>query len=133
MSNNYLTYQSGLGSVGSYQMSGIPFVTSSTAPESSDPSGPLKISFPTVTKFLVVKNVDSAGSDLKIGFSQNGISGDNYFLLSAGESFSADLRVVDMYVVSVDSSAVEFSLIAGLTGIGRENLSSNWSGSLGVG
>jgi len=62
--------------VGAYQMSGIPFVTSSVANEVPGPDDdssclPIKVSFPYVTKFITVRNTGI--NDLRIGFSANGV------------------------------------------------------------
>lgn len=132
MSENY-RYQTGLGSVGSYQISGIPWVTSSIAAPSSG-SAPLEIAFPYITKSIIVKNIDSSGTKLRVGFSVNGIKNTgNYFILSKDESFACDLRVAKLYLLSDGASAVSSSIICGLTGILPSNLESNWSGSVGVG
>jgi hypothetical protein len=124
---------SGLGSVGSYQSSAIPWVTSSVqAPSESEE--PLKISFPTVTRFLTVKNDVDSVSKLRVGFSRNGVvESGNYFLLAKGESFTSEMRVVDVYLRSDDGVPVDVTIVAGLTTIPRSSLASNWSGSAGVG
>lgn len=132
MSENY-RYQTGLGSVGSYQISGIPWVTSSIAAPAVS-SAPLEIAFPYVTKSIIVKNIDSSGTKLRVGFSVNGVKNtNNYFILSKDESFACDLRVAKLYLLSDGASAVSSSIICGLTGILPSNLESNWSGSVGVG
>lgn len=126
-------YKAGLNSVGSYQISGVPWATSSiNAPANS--SQPLEISFPTVSKFIVVKN-DSTGSvKLRVGFSSNGVKNtNNYFILNKGDSFEGDLRITKLYLLSDDSSTVPVTVVAGLTGITADNLPNSWSGSAGVG
>jgi hypothetical protein len=120
----------GLSNVGSYQASGIPWVTSSVAPASG--SVPLQIEFQNVTKFIVVKNVSASGT-LRVGFSQNGINGSNFFLLDRGESFAGDLKVSKLFLLSNNGTPVTASVVAGLTTIPASELPSNWSGSLGVG
>jgi len=122
-------YTAGLNNVGSYQVSTQPHLTFISS------SATVQISFPQVTKFIVVKNIVSDGY-MKVAFSQNGLSGTNFLLLSGSESFSADYRVTSVFL----SPAAEFggtqftaSVIAGLTGIPASHLSSNWSGSAGVG
>lgn len=131
MANNYYTIQPGISSVGSYQMSGIPWASSSVAPVNS--SEPLKIEFPYVSKFVVVKNTNSTSVNLRVGFSAEGVKTDNYFLLSKGESFEGDLRVTQLFLLSDNSSQVSASIVAGLTGIDASNLPNSWSGSAGVG
>ena len=125
-------YQVGLGNVGSYQVSGKPYVTSSLVVPNSA-SAPLKIEFPYVSKFITVKNTHGSNS-IRVGFSSLGVSsGTNYMILSSSESFTADLRVVDLYLLSNAGSAASAQVVAGLTGINRGELVSNWSGSDGIG
>ena len=130
----------GLGSVGSYQMSGIPFASSSiTVPVNS--STPLKIQFPYVTKFVTVVN-ENTGTNIamRVGFSQLGVSGSgtNFFLLDNGESYTGEWRVEDIFLISNSTSQTSASVIAGLTPIPRGipsfvSTGNNWSGSAGVG
>ena len=130
----------GIGSVGSYQMSGIPYASSSiTVPVNS--STPLKIQFPYVTKFVTVVN-ENTGTNvaMRIGFSVLGISGSgtNYFLLDNGESYTGEWRLEDIFLISNSTSQTSASVIAGLTPIPRgvpaiTGSGNNWSGSSGVG
>ena len=136
MANNYFQYKSGLGSVGAYQASSRPFLSSSIAVVASG-TPVVKVSFPTVTKFLTIKNTGPLASDaatLRVGFSELGIAGTNYFILENDESYSADWRVSAVYL-RVDSGATNAtaSVIAGETGIDSNDLLHNWSGSVGVG
>jgi len=127
MSNKWQT--AGPNHVPSYQMSGIPFVTSSAASEVSGPDGnsvslPIKVSFPYVTKFLTIRNTGI--NELRVGFSQNGVvkqgerlasdnadktsGGSNFFLIptgSGGENAASaqsiqtfDLRCKEVYFLS---------------------------------
>jgi hypothetical protein len=131
----------GLGSVGSYQMGGIPYISSSIAvPVQS--AAALKIQFPYVTKFVTIVNTGSAASapNIRVGFSALGTSGSgtNYFTLAYGESYTGEWRVEDLFLISATSSPSSASVIAGLTPIPRGVPSfvatgNNWSGSLGVG
>lgn len=122
----------GLGNAASFQSSGIPWTSSSVAPASG--SSTEVFTFPQVTKFIVVKNVNSTDTLLRVGFSENGVvNSGNYFLLSRGESFAGDLKVTDLHFMSDGASPVSFSVVAGLTNIERRELVNNWSGSAGVG
>lgn len=130
----------GLGSVGSYQMSGIPYASSSiTVPISS--SSPTQIQFPYVVKFVTIQNtVASGGPDIRVGFSALGVSGSgkNYFLLSSGQSYTGEWRIEDLYLISNNGNQSSASVIAGLTPIPRgvpaiTGSGNNWSGSIGVG
>lgn len=131
----------GLGSVGSYQMSGIPFASSSiTVPANS--AAILKIQFPYVTKFVTVSNENTGTNvQMRVGFSALGTSGSgtNYFLLDNGESYTGEWRIEDIFLISNSTSQTSASVIAGLTPIPRGipplsgTTGNNWSGSSGVG
>jgi len=119
----------GLNSVGQYQQSGIPYISSSWY-ITSDVTGVVEVEFPTVTKFVTIINQHS-GSDapLRVGFSSLGVTLNNHcFILHNGESYTGEFRVSKMYLLGdgVNSTA---SVIAGLTNIELENLPNNWSGS----
>jgi len=133
MSTDFMSlHRPGIGNAASYQVSGIPWVSSSlTIPASG--STPLEISFPQVTKSIIVKNSSTGSVNMRVGFSENGVKGTNFFLLSAGESFAADLKVTRVYLMSNNGTVLTGSVIAGLTNIPATELTNNWSGSLGVG
>jgi hypothetical protein len=133
MSTDFMSlHRPGIGNAASYQVSGIPWVSSSlTIPASG--STPLEISFPLVTKSVIVKNSSTGSVNMRVGFSENGVKGTNFFLLSAGESFAADLKVTRVYLMSNNGTPLTASVIAGLTNIPATELINNWSGSLGVG
>jgi hypothetical protein len=132
----------GIGSVGSYQMGGIPYITSSlTIPANT--SAVLKIQFPYVTKFVTVINTGSAAGapNIRVGFSALGTSGSNasnYFSLAYGESYTGEWRIEDLFLISNTAVQSSASIIAGLTPIPRGvpsfvSTGNNWSGSAGVG
>lgn len=133
--NSNILGRPGLGHVGSYQASGIPYLTSSlTVPGSGDT--PLQIDFPGVTKFITVTNTLSSGNSLRFGFSEAGVKGtidNNYIVLAAGDSYTGDLRAKSMYLLSDAATPASASIIAGVTHISVGELKNNWSGSAGVG
>lgn len=133
MSDNYFNdfqYKTGLHNVGSYQVSAAPWATSSVGvPGNTDT--PVQIDFPRVTKFVVIKNLTS--SPLRVGFSENGVKGSNYFVLTNLESFSGDLKLSRIFLLGNTATVTSASVIAGLTGIDSSQLINNWSGSAGVG
>jgi len=135
----YRAWNSGIGNVGSYQASSIPYTTSSLAIAGSPSSDVVKISFPHVTRFVTIKNIGVEGATdclLRVGFSEKGIANGNYFLLNNEESYSADWRVSALYLRVDNTSSVmnaTASVIAGLTDIDPRDLEMNWSGSIGVG
>jgi len=126
-------YSAGFNNVGSYQASAEPWCSASLVVPALG-SAPLEVSFPQVTKFVVVKN-DGAGS-IRVGFSAIGVSGtvnNNYFALAETGSFAADFRVTGLYLLSDSGQAGTATVVAGLTGIRSGHLADNWSGSAGVG
>lgn len=126
---NGLITANGLGHVGSYQVSGIPFATSSVECLADETT---VIEFPKVTKFVTVR-CDSGS--LAVGFSENGLNGSNFFTLEENESYGGDWRLIRLYLSGVDGSALA-TIVAGLTTIDKSVLEAdidNWSGSVGVG
>ena len=102
MARQYYDYKTGLGNVGSYQASGRPYLSSSIHLSSSN--SVVKVEFPSVSRFVTIKNEGPAASDevqFRVGFSQNGVNAvenTNYLLLDNQESFSADYRVTAVYL-----------------------------------
>lgn len=127
-------YKAGLNHVGSYQISGIPFVTGVVAPAFSNT--PLRISFPSVTQKILV-HLLSKNEQLRIGFSSNGVKNSNYYMVDSnaqGISFvELPVRTTDLYIISNNGSAISASIAASLTGITGYSLGSVYSGSAGIG
>jgi len=144
MSQNY-PYGVGLSNVGSYQVSGAPYATSSiTAP--SNAGTPTQVAFPDITQRIVVSNVNTA-SALRVGFSANGVSGTNYFIIPAASSSVVyptqdfKVKVSSIFLLSHTTTPTSASVFAELTNIstshlnnsGPNGIGNNWSGSVGVG
>ena len=148
-------YGVGLNNVGSYQMSGQPFISGSIDVPISGASNYAVVRFPRVTKSITIRN-DSDGSDpMRVAFARGGLKdrasgGDaagtefvRYFKLSGSESFTADLRCTEVYlmgdtnVVTGDDASTESgpqddsgisnyaTIIAGLTNIYSNKLGSS--------
>ena len=127
----------GLNSVGQYQMSGIPYVSSSILIMPSD-HPPKEIKFPTITKFVTVVN-DHSGSNapLRVGFSETAFGttefvNRHYFVLNNGESYTGEFRVAKVYLAGENAAGSTASVVAGLTQIETGNLGvnggDNWGG-----
>ena len=99
----------GLGSVGQYQTSGIPYISSSITVPVSGAGGAyvVEVTFECVTKFVTVIN-EATGTNkpLRVGFSSLGVQGsdregellaNNYFVLNNGESYTGEWRVAKLY------------------------------------
>jgi hypothetical protein len=131
MSDSFI-YSVGLQNVGSYQVSGQPFLSSSiTVPANS--AEPLEIKFDQVTKFVIIRNETDSADAIRVGFSSGVLAGTNYVRLAVSESLSADYKVTSVFLRSDTAAQQSASIVAGLTNIPSGRLSANWSGSNGVG
>jgi hypothetical protein len=128
-------YKPGLGLVGAYQVSGIPYVEGPIE-DAGTGGGPHKVTFPNVTKFISLTNTDGSNGELICGFSSLGVSGlTNAFVVPDGQTLTLELKVTELYYTGSVSS---FGVVAGLTFIDTDQLDntalspsgSNWSGSL---
>ena len=122
-------YKPGLGNAASFQVSGVPYVTGGI-----DASITTGLNFPVTTRWIVVSNV-GGNATLKVGFSENGVAGTNYFEVLTNEiSPRLEVKVTEIWLTGSNNCSV----VAGLTGIETVNIDniaispsgSNWSGSL---
>lgn len=107
------------GFVPAYQVSAIPFVTSSNVT-----LGSIKeIVFGNVTRFITVKNTGGSTNVLAVAFTENGLksSNSNYFILSGSEAFSGELRTDRLFISGSSGSSITFNVVAGLTTIPIKN------------
>jgi hypothetical protein len=109
----------GEGFVPAYQISGVPYVTSSnvTLGETKE------IAFDLVTRFFTVKNTGTTSNVIAVGFTQNGMlpANSNFFILSGSEAFSGELRTSKLFISGSSGATTSFTLVAGLTGIPVKN------------
>ena len=122
----------GEGYVPAYQLSAIPYVTSSVIALGET----RQINFGHVTKFLIVRNDGPTSAELAVAFTQNGLktANSNFFILSGSQSLNADLRTDRLFLSGAVGSS-NFSVIAGLTAIEPRNfvVITGSNGHLGVG
>ena len=137
-------YGTGLGNVGSYQVSGKPFITSSAVPQSGAGNF-FRLSFPSVTKEITIYNNGATTQDVRVAFSSNGLNNTvkNYFVIQPGvdggvaETFN--VKATELYLMCDIAQTPLVSVYASLTGIDVDRVNnispsgSNWSGSLGIG
>ena len=113
----------GPNSTPAYQLSGIPFVTGSTATEvPGTDTEALKLELPYVSRFIQVENIGA--NPLRVGFSELGVSGTvtkNYFVLPISSGSNVlELRVKDTFFnTDHATNTTGYRLIAGLTPIER--------------
>jgi len=127
--------------VPAYQVSGVPFVTSSASAEVTT-SAPIKISFPTVTRWVQVRN--NGANSLRVGFTEHGVKGTetaNFYLLSPSTAASGhtqattdrwEVRCKEIFVMA-QGGTTGFSLMAGLTGVVQFPVVTGSNGFGGVG
>ena len=127
----------GLGNVGSYQVSGKPFLSGGIDVNAATVAGtPLEISFPSVTRWIIVTNHDQ-NNDVDVAFSENGFDSNNFFTVSEDGLDRAntmtqrmELKVTKIYL---SGTSGQVDVIAGLTGISSGSLPDSWAGTSGVG
>ena len=131
--------QPGISEVGQYQMSAIPWATSSIE---LDNGASQQLKFYNITKFVtIVNNSQGANTELRVGWSVDGVEGpdagapSNYFVLNNGESYTGEWRIASLYLYAGGSIGLTASVVAGLTGVPTASLPgfTNWSGNEGVG
>jgi len=135
MSESFI-YSVGLNNVGSFQVSGMPFAVSGTTG-----GAVVKISFPYVTKWVQIQN--TAGNNLSVGFSQNGVNGGFHFNVANNSSTPIyELKLTELYLRGATlANNISYHVVAGLTNIPVERINnpanspsgSNWSGSYSTG
>ena len=126
--------------VPAYQVSGIPFVTSSASgevPQADNTKAPIAVNFPCVTKFVTVNNTGT--NDLRVAFTLSGSYAPsevtennvtlstnhprNYFIIREQEaggsmqSVTFDVRCKSIFFLADNTGTTDFSLLAGLTSI----------------
>ena len=133
MANNAWSIEVGLNNVPAYQASGRPFASGGV-----DATTATKVSFPYVTRWVYI--VNRTGEDVRVGFSELGVKGTNYFIVSRKNSDTRhssarlEVKVSDLWL----SGSGLVDVCAGLTSIPRDRTSMgdglpSWSGSAGVG
>jgi len=118
----YARQFSGLGSVGSYQVAGTPFMTGSTITGGQE----LEIQFPAVTRSITIINKDAANDDIRVHFQSKDtgrtIAGVHYITLAdQNSSLTMNIKCNAVYLSAPGSDAT-FEMFAELTGIQAEGM-----------
>ena len=125
----YQHQYSGLGSVGSYQVSGYPYITGSTTLANS---GEDTISFPGVTKSITIMNrLSGSGEapDIRVHFAPlaggNVASGNHFVILTANkDSLTMNVKCKEIYISRDDAIAgnAAYTVFAEVTGINPQEM-----------
>lgn len=97
-----------------FQSSALPWVTSSTATTAAT-----QLHFDNVSRFIQLTNLAASGSgtDIKLGFTANGVNGTNYLVVQPQMTLGPlELRVKEVWIKS-SSGSPAYSFIAGLTSV----------------
>jgi len=136
----FTKYNVGLHNVGSYQVSGKPYVTGGLDPAAGEL---IQIDFPFVTNWITVINNDfTASNTAKVGFSKLGLNVDNYYFEVGGEGTISPRLEVKATQLFITGSSTNVSVMAGLTFIPTDTIDNpnvstvgaykNWTGSAGI-
>jgi hypothetical protein len=124
-------YTAGLNNVGSYQVSGIPYLSGAI-----DARSGASLTFPNVTRWIQISNSGSAV--LLYGYSENGAAGSNVGIVFPNSTTPRlEIKATELYMQGGVAGGAYVA--AGLTNLPTsriDNISpsgSNWSGSIGVG
>ena len=136
MSNFIKSYQAnvGLNHTPAYQVSGRPFASGSI-----DASNAVKVEFPYLTRWVQVYNHGNGA--VKVGFSEAGVSGSNYFRVaqpdddanSSPTSARLELKVSELWLYGSNSVDVAAGLTTVPISRASGSLGPSFSGSSGVG
>lgn len=118
----YQHQRSGLGSVGSYQVAGTPFITGSTI----DSGQEIQINFPNVTRSITIINKDAGNDDIRVHFASTGsantLGGLHYITLGElNSSLTMNIKCKTVYL-SAPGATASFEMFAELTGINPQSM-----------
>jgi hypothetical protein len=125
--------QNGEYNISSYQMSALPYVTSSVIS-----TGEIhRHEFPYVTRFIDVVNRGGSASDkIALGFTENGMTKTNNFvILNQGASVNEEIRTTTLFISCSRGTSIDYQIFCGLTNIPSKNflILSSSNGHFGVG
>tara|TARA_R110002110_G_scaffold405059_1_gene623887 strand:+ start:580 stop:984 length:405 start_codon:yes stop_codon:yes gene_type:complete len=119
-------YKTGLYNVGSFQVSGRPWITGSTTMVAGQED---RIVFPSVTKSIMIVNDDPGASedDIYVHFNATGsgnvIAGKHYFNLSSnGLAITFNVKCREIYVSNPTTETTGYTIVAELTGIAADEM-----------
>ena len=124
-------YRVGLNHVGSYQVSGIPYLSGSDMP--GDTTTSLRFEFPSVTKRITFKSnynhsmrIHFAPFTASFGYTNDASGSDNYFLLLSNSTETFDVKCKEVFISSTNSAAGssndDIQIFAELTSIPTERM-----------
>lgn len=129
MSSNF--YSVGLNHVGAYQVSGVPFITGSTA-TLVNTHDDLRFQFPSVTKSITFKNNDNSHpvnvhfapwSPGDYDYTHGASTNSNYIEVDPGHNVTLQVKCREVFISSTtNSQTLDFEIIAELTNIPADRM-----------
>ena len=120
-------FAAGIGSVGSYQVSGVPWITGSVEGLASGAED--KITFPSVAKAVTVINTDVDSADIHVHFNSKTLTdvsgGLHYVALNAlNDAMTFACKCKEIYISSPTwgGGAASYTVLAELTGISTSEM-----------
>mgnify|MGYP003629547926 FL=1 len=121
-------YKSGIGAVGSYQVSGNPWITGSGA-EGLPNGAEHQITFPTVARSVTVMLSDATpgADDIRVHFNSTGsgnvIAGNHFFPLTQNrDAITFDTKCKQIFISNDSGASSGYIVLADLTDIGVQNM-----------
>jgi len=106
--------QNGEYAVASYQMSALPYLTSSII----NLGRVHEYEFPFVTRFINIANRGSVVTDkIALAFTERGFTTGNYITLNQGDTIHEEIRTTRMYISCSQGTAVDYQIFCGITNI----------------
>ena len=123
----FTSYRVGLHNVGSYQVSGVPWITGSASLASGSQD---KIEFPFVAKSVTIINTETTNGELYVHFndtsSGNVIDGRHFIILNDNkDSVTINAKCKEIYVSNPGiqtTAATAYTVIAELTSISTNSM-----------
>ena len=119
MADTFSHYKAGLGSVGSYQVSGRPFMTGSTATFGGAGTETDTVEFPYVASSVTVSCTSAnAAHHIKVHFANTADwnSGKHFITLKGGERMTFNVKCKEVFVTGLNAASA-YELSAELTNI----------------
>jgi hypothetical protein len=104
--------------VPAYQMSALPYLTSSIIS-----LGEIhRYDFQNVTKFINIVNRGGTSSDkIALAFTEHGFKTGNYITLDAGDTVHEEIRTTALYISGSYGAGVDYQIFCGLTIVPARN------------
>ena len=121
-----VNYRAGIGAVGSYQVSGMPWITGSGG-EGLPVGVEHQISFPFVAKSVTVMLSDTANDDIRVHFNSTGsgnvIGGNHFFpLTNDRDAITFNTKCKEIFISNGSVATSGYIVIAELTTIGTTEM-----------